>query len=366
MRLARDSLPVLRRDATVPTTVVVVTQVAATTTDSAASTSISEIDLTITILTTITAGAEPATSSSSTSSSAPTTAFSALSLAALAALSVSAPSAISSQSALGSISLTTTSTSLALATTVSLLLSTSLLSSTRLGLAIGIPIAAVCVFGLVVFLLIYLRKRMDLTPTETLAFKLPKTTLARSTNEKHAASSIYLSSDLEQGLEQTYNGRPSVPSGPDLGALQKPTFLKRISRLINVPESPLEFKSPLFLRRFHLLSNKYDAESDERQEKELPKSPATTPDELSLGHVAETGFPERKASSKRGVPELKYVVIKPYTRRLGDELTVSIGEQVSIVDHHSDGWAAVKLTETGEVGVIPLMCVKKFVGKNEL
>ena len=194
---------------------------------------------------------------------------------------------------------------------------------------------------------------------ETLAFKANKADkIPRINTEKQSVSSMYLSSDVEQGYGQHYENRP-----PPIAAVgQKPTFLKRISRLMNVPESPLEFRSPVFLRRFHLNSTKNEGEEVDKQEKALPRSPLSHAYDASIDHTKQE-YPEREIASKVKVPELTYVVTKPYARRLGDELTVCIGEKVSIVDHHSDGWATVKLAETGDVGVIPLMCIKKFMGK---
>lgn len=194
---------------------------------------------------------------------------------------------------------------------------------------------------------------------ETLAFKANKADkIPRINTEKQSVSSMYLSSDVEQGYGQHYENRP-----PPIAAVgQKPTFLKRISRLMNVPESPLEFRSPVFLRRFHLNSTKNEADGVDKQEKALPKSPLSHAYDASIDHTKQE-YPEREIASKVKLPELTYVVTKPYARRLGDELTVCIGEKVSIVDHHSDGWATVKLAETGDVGVIPLMCIKKFMGK---
>ncbi|KAF8004848.1 hypothetical protein HF325_000305 [Metschnikowia pulcherrima] len=308
----------VRRDATVPTTVVVVTQVAA-----AATAATSSSDPTITVLTTITAGSG-STSSPAVSTSARALAITLTSLARTSALATHSTNSASTSSVspLSSVISKTTATSLTLDTAITLLISPSLLSSTRLGLAIGIPIAVVSIFGLV------------------------------------SVSSMYLSSDVEQGYGQHYENRP-----PPIAALgQKPTFLKRISRLMNVPESPLEFRSPVFLRRFHLNSTKNEAEVVDKQEKALPKSPLSHAYDASIDHTKQE-YPEREIASKVKVPELTYVVTKPYARRLGDELTVCIGEKVSIVDHHSDGWATVKLAETGDVGVIPLMCIKKVHGQ---
>ncbi|KAM9923743.1 hypothetical protein OXX59_004984 [Metschnikowia pulcherrima] len=343
----------VRRDATVPTTVVVVTQVAA-----AATAATSSSDPTITVLTTITAGSG-STSSPAVSTSARASAITSTSLARTSASATHSTNSASASSVSPSSSVIskTTATSLTSDTAITSLISPSSSSSTRLGLAIGIPIAVVSIFGLVVFILIYLRKRME--KPETLAFKANKADkIPRINTEKQSVSSMYSSSDVEQGYGQHYENRP-----PPIAAVgQKPTFLKRISRLMNVPESPLEFRSPVFLRRFHLSSTKNEAEGVDKQEKALPKSPLSHAYDASVDHTKQE-YPEREIASKVKVPESTYVVTKPYARRLGDELTVCIGEKVSIVDHHSDGWATVKLAETGDVGVIPLMCIKKFMGK---
>ncbi|GEQ71656.1 hypothetical protein JCM33374_g5342 [Metschnikowia sp. JCM 33374] len=379
MRIPYGKFTHERRDATVPTTVVVVTQVVTPATRTPTiSTPSPTIQPTVTVLMTITPGATTnnANLGYTTVTSVPnvltvqstTLANGASNNLLTASTTVPTSSNILSDSASSaSLALKPTPTSSASNTAISQMLGSGSSSSTRLGLAIGIPIAAVSIFGLVVFILIILRKRMDPKPTETLAFKAKKAkeASAKTLAEKHSVSSVYSSSDIEQAYEQNYDPRLGHnANGAALPHGQKQNFLKRISRLMNVPDSPLEFKSPLFLRRFNLSSNKYEGEAGEKQEKALPKSPLSAKPYAETPAPPKTEFPAREISSKPEAPEKStYVVVKPYARRLGDELTVCIGEKVTIVDQHSDGWANVQMTESGDVGVIPLMCIKKFLGK---
>lgn len=210
------------------------------------------------------------------------------------------------------------------AASVSSLLSSSSLSN-RLGLAIGIPFAVVSCIGLAVLALVYLRKRMTSLPAEKRLYS----------GEKPGHSELdLLTYDRESCAER------------------KPNILKRMSKFISMPDSPVDFKSPVFLRRFNLSSKNDKAlpEAPEAPAVQNPyEAPASTP----------TKFPERGDTPGLGVLESLYVVVKPYARRLGDELTVCIGEKVTIIKCHTEGWATVRTVEGGDIGVIPLMCLRK-------
>lgn len=227
-----------------------------------------------------------------------------------------------------------TSSASATATLVS-----STLSNSKLGLAIGLPIAAVAVFGFVVFGLIYIKKRMGSDNEEQLKF----TSKTNGSHHKEQRGCDAYKGDSHDELELNFGHEQSltyIESPPP-----KSNILKRISRLMTAPDLPLEFKSPIFLRRFNLMRGE-----DQLKDKDLPRTPTINP---SQGHSL------NHSSGAESDTDQIYVVTKPYARRLGDELTICIGEKVKIMSLHTDGWATVQTLQDGAIGVIPLMCIRK-------
>ncbi|KAJ3087114.1 hypothetical protein HK102_011788 [Quaeritorhiza haematococci] len=56
--------------------------------------------------------------------------------------------------------------------------------------------------------------------------------------------------------------------------------------------------------------------------------------------------------------EYRYMVLAPYLRQREDELTLEVGESVSIYKIYEDGFCLGKNASTGEEGVFPLNCVR--------
>lgn len=123
--------------------------------------------------------------------------------------------------------------------------------------------------------------------------------------------------------------RPTSPGSKGLGPRPDPpkrTFLNRLSRILDWPASPATFCPPI-LRRFHLLA------SDK-----LPNPPPP---------------PEKPAVSR--------VVVRSYTKRLADELSLLVGQSVEVIQTHLDGWALVRVD--GNEGVVPMACLGRSQGK---
>lgn len=241
-------------------------------------------------------------------------------------------------------------------------------SSTNLSLAIALPIGIVCLLGLLVLGLYLFRSKIG-----ELANKISK----KANSEILAVrSSKVLSSrnnySKDEIVPQRSSSSASLTAYDHSTKVKKPTFLNRISRIVNVPGLPIDFKSPLFLRRFNLQSNEsgvrdvdnsFDrkiSESPSKQlhpSKQLPKVPPNFLNNVSsLSSHSSSGGTNAQGTK---ASESLYSVIKPYIKRLNDEITVCIGEDVKILKFHSDGWATVKMVSSSEVGVIPLMCLRK-------
>ncbi|CAK9435895.1 uncharacterized protein LODBEIA_P05280 [Lodderomyces beijingensis] len=61
-----------------------------------------------------------------------------------------------------------------------------------------------------------------------------------------------------------------------------------------------------------------------------------------------------------------YIAIRSYTKKLSDELTLSVGDKCTVLEKHSDGWFKVRLVESeksltlNETGFVPRMCLQKI------
>lgn len=195
-------------------------------------------------------------------------------------------------------------------------------SSSKLGMAIGIPMAvlSLCIVAAVAWSFYH---------------------------KKAAQSGSFMTSnrkepELVATIPQSWSDTPQLQI-PE----RKSGLLNRLSRKINFsewPGSPREFKSPLFLRRFHLLNEKNRASEPEKVLPTLPN--------LSLNKVDPlVEVPQMSLVGK------KFIAVKPYARRLGDELSLCAGEEVTVEKVHGDGWVSVKVGTS--LGLVPMICLKK-------
>ncbi|RKP29453.1 hypothetical protein METBISCDRAFT_24202 [Metschnikowia bicuspidata] len=218
-------------------------------------------------------------------------------------------------------------------------------STTNVALAVAIPILTICMVGLAVFG-VFLRqkrqgslKRMRGADLQAVGFEV-----VRSDSQKKPTSSVY--SPGEKGIAGTTEDFANEFEPPT--KQEKNGFLKRLSRII-MPDSPMDFKSPLFLRRFNLSApERKEAFNRDYPNKQLPSVPP----------IIYTYDPAAKKEDLGSEDDI-YTVVKPYVKRLNDELTICVGEKLKISKIHSDGWATVKMVGGENSGVIPLMCVRK-------
>lgn len=169
---------------------------------------------------------------------------------------------------------------------------------TNLGLAIGIPMAVVALVAVLCAGWIIFRK-------------------VRSRLHDVVAVEKKWRAAADGSGSLGWVSRPDVP---------KRTLLNRLSRIVEWPASPGSFCPPI-LRRFHLLG------ADKQ-----PVTPTPPPP------------PAEKPSATR-------VVVRPYAKRLGDELSIVAGQTVTLLRAHLDGWALVSVD--GAEGVVPMACLKR-------
>ena len=218
-------------------------------------------------------------------------------------------------------------------------------SNTNVALAVAIPILTICMVGLAVFG-VFLRQKRQASPKRMRGPDLQAEDfqLDRSDSQKKPTSSVY--SPEEKGIAGTTEDFANEFEPPT--KQEKNGFLKRLSRII-MPDSCMDFKSPLFLRRFNLSAPERKEEINrDYTNKQLPSVPP----------IIYTYDPAAK-NEDLGSEDDIYTVVKPYVKRLNDELTICVGDKLKISKIHSDGWATVKMVDAENSGVVPLMCVRK-------
>lgn len=248
-------------------------------------------------------------------------------------------SSISSSSTSKTSSASSTSSAYASPVPISLGVEPSL-SSSKLGLAIGIPMAVLSVCILAVLVWSFAHKKLAKKSTDVLHFNdfTREGAVDLGPNWKTGEGVV-----LEKALPERIELEPILEKVPP-----RKSIFNRLSKMINMsewPASPREFKSPLFLRRFHL--NAQDKEKTVGMSMPNISDEVSTKLDLTLG----SGAPEYLGHL--------FVVVKPYARRLGDELTICTGEKATLKKTHSDGWATVEVG--GSEGVVPMMCLKRVL-----
>ncbi|KAK6463735.1 hypothetical protein DFJ63DRAFT_127226 [Scheffersomyces coipomensis] len=303
-------------------------------------------------------------------------------------------------------------------------------SSLRLGLAIGLPVAIVSLFIILILAFIFLKKhkfkdvKQKMMPYGSEFFSYNKDSNRNDDEEKDDDASTIptrgnysANSPILNLQHQTRNANNRKSIGYKLR--------DRISRVMNFgdynPEqeedeinsyyqrqqqqqsqpSKSNFRnsimSPMFLKRFNLSKPPPPVVLKNRQ-----LSTDSTPIESKFVSYP---YPEIVAGSNRSKPQHKrnysippvvvpvsqdqsldptqggisnspqfkdklYMVVKPYTKNLHDELTIKIGDKVVVLNEHSDGWCKVKMIRKGDdyyknlassdEGMIPKVCLQRI------
>lgn len=111
--------------------------------------------------------------------------------------------------------------------------------------------------------------------------------------------------------------------------------------------------SPFVLRKFNLKTE---------LEKPLPVIPSSrsiyTNSLPDMENTVPTLDPKPVSSAR--------LVVKPYNKKLFDEILVEKGDIVRVIKEHSDGWSFVQMavptnrSNTGKEGMVPNMCLKEM------
>lgn len=254
--------------------------------------------------------------------------------------------------------------------------------SAKLGMAIGIPV------GVVVLLLISLGTWYYLKCKKA----TNKTILPTSTNQSYYND---LSSDSEfsktnpylveykptffQGSNRTnknlkldldtpenhyYQDSRKVSSLTPINLRSVPNrikaestnWLNRLSRAVRVENVKSDTSaegntiSPLFLKRFNL-SKPF-----------TPKTPKT-PKLPKKGHEKSNQKTLPKLPSLIQMENVKedstFIVVQPHTRRLGDEVSLSVGDSIKVLKNYPDEWCYLKNHTTGKSGMAPRQCLQR-------
>lgn len=244
-------------------------------------------------------------------------------------IKTSTQSSSSSSSARASLtsSLKLAQTSLALTETVTEPGSNT--SGTKLGLAIGIPIAVISLFVLVALGWVFLRKKIRSKSTE------------------------YLTYDAEEayGGKPTFERRKNLPTATETTEKNPPRFLSRLSRMVN-PEwiLSLDLKLPLFMKSFNLKKE----EPEEKQEENLsvPGYKSKRPPSLDLSKGSVSSVENVSSDSK-------LVVIKAYTKSQAGEISIVVGD-LAVMNFHKGNEAHISLLNREGYGFVPMNCLRKY------
>ncbi|EAZ62865.2 hypothetical protein PICST_29077 [Scheffersomyces stipitis CBS 6054] len=297
--------------------------------------------------------------------------------------------------------------------------------STKLGLAVGLPVSIFAVFLFVALGFFLLKRKSDkkmleyeneyysYPPDRSPITKLAKSRIqptvsmvpenaTKETQEAFDASSIY----------STLHSTPRILPGPQRRAYRNSIgnfFKDRLSKVIKVQdirmgeENSIDsrlnshpnlsrssmFMSPVFLKRFHLgkganKETKNDANTIQPQLVPMPYSEQT----IQLGPVGSRRDGRiNRAKSKLTLPPIisngeneqeekpqehqnVHVVVQDYRRKLNDELTIAVGQDVAVIGKIVDGWCKVRLLgrdidflqgkNSRIEGVVPAYCLQKL------
>lgn len=268
-------------------------------------------------------------------------------------------------------------------------------NSWKLGLAIGIPGAIALMIGLAAALLI-ISKNRKFAKTE----RIPPVSDLNFHRGDGASFSNSSCDDLEKNeasLDPFPERKPDVSSGtPTNTAYQSMTGMKsRLSRLFNwndritaqdpiisqvvkndtqVPGGSYTPFTAILLKRFKLrsrLPGKSPVNATpplpniSGQIHEHPVSEVAGHKDHSRPHEAQTVAQETGRGSQVSLnttPEIKlerkFVVVRKYSLKLPDEMSIEVGDTVVVYEHFSDGWC--KAGRGNNVGIVPLICLKKL------
>ncbi|RLV93433.1 hypothetical protein JA1_002471 [Spathaspora sp. JA1] len=257
-------------------------------------------------------------------------------------------------------------------------------NGTKIGLAIGIPIALFSLFFIGLGVWYYFRKNKSLKNAIVDRFKGDDHTLTnlekgegnlRKENpyfSEESSSSIYINPGPQRKvnpdsirykwkdrLSRVISGMGNVNDEEQQQQQEvnyNPNFFKRMSMM-----------TPSFLRKFNLQKPDQDIEpqviSMVENTQYKPKKINSLFPNLQIG---ETLDPVQGGVSPN---QDLYLVIRTYVKQLTDELTIKIGDKVVILKSYSDGWCNVRLVRTGRdyyrhidettTGLVPKICLQK-------
>ncbi|KAK6455551.1 uncharacterized protein RJT20DRAFT_141439 [Scheffersomyces xylosifermentans] len=294
--------------------------------------------------------------------------------------------------------------------------------STKLGLAIGLPVAIFSVF-LIIIIGFFVMKRKGVFGKEKMVMNYsgqyynyseenkggsPLTKLEKSgfdekkTDATENIRKIVLPLQMQLTSESEYS--LSLAHGTDKRAKRQSLgnfFRDRLSKVIRIQdiqdeESQIETTiltrtplgmpgqkslafSPLFLRRFHLGKGKdpVGLQPSSSIKPQVISVPLEEPEKaLKLDQRRKRdGQYFSKNKSKLNLPpivasdisldpgvrrQIQYLVVKDYSKKLDDELSITVGQRAFILRLDAAGWCKAKLLRTGEEGIVPINCLQKI------
>ncbi|CUM68386.1 uncharacterized protein PRCAT00006109001 [Priceomyces carsonii] len=303
-------------------------------------------------------------------------------------------------------------------------------NSVKKGLAIGIPVSIAALFILIVVAFIYFKKKsFSKRKSKLVSYKDEFFKYVPNEKKNNAGvsrfnslttrSNTLTSSTTNYVAQEKAFPEPKRQLAPN-NAIKRQSlrvfFKDRLSRVIypkdddyNDNEFHNGIKSPVFLRKFNLGRNRsstiakpQNIYKSDRNVAEPSMTEVTEPQFLSLRYNESTQSMSKNKTKNKTLPGLPnlinavtlsldrsiysnkephgnsrelprdnvYLVVKSYHKLLNDEVDITVGDKVLMLESHSDNWCKVRLLRDSneyfsniaqEEGVVPKMCLKKML-----
>ncbi|KAG5417690.1 FUS1 [Candida metapsilosis] len=258
-------------------------------------------------------------------------------------------------------------------------------NSTQVGIAVGVPIAIFAVFFIAMAVWYFLRLRKSKRNLDQNNFDSTSRNLDL-VNENYSRPSWETLTEKPYPVVFSPTNYLHTDKEFQVYEQQKPqktsnlrNQLNRLSRLWPIKDKEQEttpqaqsslFKrmsvlTPVFLKKFNLGDRSHgNKEVIKSQVLDIP---------TGQGHVPPnpgTHFNFKNDDKQDTLSGTKmYIVFKPYTKSLGDELTIRIGDKCTVLEKYSDGWCKIQLHKKNgldlhslsrETGLVPWMCLRSI------
>lgn len=253
--------------------------------------------------------------------------------------------------------------------------------SAKLGMAIGIPVGVVVLILVAVGTWYYLKSKKATNSTilplsYNQGFHVSSSSDSNSFNQKNPYITEYKSEsfgnnrgkhipfnldlELEENLERYQAKSILTPinykSVPNRIKAEPSQWFNRLSRMVRIDDTGDETTgiSPLFLKRFHL------------NKPFTPKTPKTPKHSNAAKYKNGEDFANKTLPKLPSLIQMenvkedsKFIVVEQYRKRSNDDVSIDIGDNITLLKNYPDSWSWVKNSTTGKAGLVPKRCLQQ-------